>query len=541
VKLFLFMHIAAGYLAVMAGYAALFAPKGKTLHRRAGLLFAGAMILMGLGATIVGLQRDLITWTGGISVAYLVITATLTVRRKGDERSPLLDGALLIIPTVLAVRALNGGIVALSEPGRQIQGIPAPAMFMSAIAMTLAATGDVRILLRGPLRGSQRISRHLWRMCYALFSATGSFFLIEKRVPEFMRFTPLRLLLAFLPMVMLVFWLWRVRRRRAAPAHPALAHAAALAMMTLLPVALAAQPAAQARALFERGRYSEARVALQAMETSNPKDASAAYLLGRIALEEGNGDVAIRYLERAVEWDDQSAEHHLWLGFALGDAATRVNKLKLPFLARRVKSEWERAVSLDPANLDARAALATLYVRAPGFMGGSGTKAREQASALAKLNPRRGALARADIARHEKNWRAEVEAYEQAIAMAPDSVAAYVGLADGHVRAGRPDSAFATVARYQALHPSEAWGHYAAGRIAGTTGQRLDEGERSLQRFLATPPADLSAPALARVHYWNGKIAQARGNTANARAHYERALATNARNRLAQAALEGLK
>jgi hypothetical protein len=86
-------------------------------------------------------------------------------------------------------------------------------MFMSATVLILAAIGDARVLLRGPLKGTQRLARHLWRMCYATFAATGSFFLVAKRVPEFMRYTPLRLLLAFLPAVLLFYWLWRVRRR----------------------------------------------------------------------------------------------------------------------------------------------------------------------------------------------------------------------------------------------------------------------------------------------------------------------------------------
>ena len=212
-KTILFVHILAGYMAVLAGYAAVFAPKGKTLHRRAGWLFVGAILVMGFGAVVVGLDRDLITWAGGITVAYFVITAVITVRRN-IEPSLLRDGALMLVPIAFGLRSLNGGFVALASPGGQIQGIPAFAIFMSAIVLLLAAAGDARVLLRGPLRGSQRLARHLWRMCYALFSATGSFFLVESRVPEFMRITPLRFVLAFLPAALLFYWLWRVRGKQ---------------------------------------------------------------------------------------------------------------------------------------------------------------------------------------------------------------------------------------------------------------------------------------------------------------------------------------
>ncbi len=159
-KTILFIHILGGYLAVLVGYATVFAPKGKTLHRRAGWLFVCGIFLMGFGAIVVGLDRNLITSAGGITVAYLVITAVITVRRK-HETNPILDGALMLVPIALAVRSFNGGFLTMSSPGGQIQGIPAPVMFIGGTVMLLAAAGDARILLRGPLRGSQRLARHL--------------------------------------------------------------------------------------------------------------------------------------------------------------------------------------------------------------------------------------------------------------------------------------------------------------------------------------------------------------------------------------------
>ena len=48
--------------------------------------------------------------------------------------------------------------------------------------MRLAATGDVRVMRFGMPRGGPRLARHLWRMCFALFIAAGSFFSIRARV-----------------------------------------------------------------------------------------------------------------------------------------------------------------------------------------------------------------------------------------------------------------------------------------------------------------------------------------------------------------------
>jgi hypothetical protein len=76
----------------------------------------------------------------------------------------------------------------------------------------LAAAGDVRMLARGGISGVQRLLRHLWRMCFALFFATGSFFLGQQQVfPAFLRASNILLVPAFLPLLLLVFWLVRVR------------------------------------------------------------------------------------------------------------------------------------------------------------------------------------------------------------------------------------------------------------------------------------------------------------------------------------------
>jgi len=73
--------------------------------------------------------------------------------------------------------------------------------------------------------GTTRIARHLWRMCFGLFIATGSFFLGPANRPlRFLSAIGLRqhffktvlreevlLFLAVLPLLFMIFWLVRVR------------------------------------------------------------------------------------------------------------------------------------------------------------------------------------------------------------------------------------------------------------------------------------------------------------------------------------------
>lgn len=262
---------------------------------------------------------------------------------------------------------------------------------------------------------------------------------------------------------------------------------------------------------------------------------------GRTAVLAGDYDNAIRQLERAVELDESNADYHYWLGRAVYEAAPRASKLRMPGMAVRVRNEWERAVALNPNQVDARAGLAEWYAMAPGLMGGDKAKAQEQAAEVTKRNPARGAMARAVIASHENDWPREVEAYQQAISLAPDTTAAYVELAAAYVRTNRIDSAFVTIGRYASRRSTDPWRLYYLGRLAGSTGQRLEEGEQALRQFLVAPPPDLTAPGLSRARYWLGKIAERRGNQQMAREHYQSALQANPTNYAAKQALEALK
>jgi hypothetical protein len=60
----------------------------------------------------------------------------------------------------------------------------------------------------------------MWRMCFAAFMATGSFFLGQAdEIPKPLRIWPLLFFLAFLPVLMMLYYfareVWRRRRSRA--------------------------------------------------------------------------------------------------------------------------------------------------------------------------------------------------------------------------------------------------------------------------------------------------------------------------------------
>jgi uncharacterized membrane protein len=213
------IHVAAGGLAMVLGAVALTAKKGGTIHRRSGLLFVCAMLVMAVSAAILGIRNGAVgNVVAAFMTAYFVGTALTTVR-PASRWTGRINAAALLLAMGLALLAVVGGINKISTPGLSPGGVPFRTIgvmsFMLAAVLLLAAVGDVRIMRVGPARGGPRLARHLWRMCFALFIAAGSFFLGQAKViPKPIRIIPLLAIPVVAVLVTMLYWLWRIRVRR---------------------------------------------------------------------------------------------------------------------------------------------------------------------------------------------------------------------------------------------------------------------------------------------------------------------------------------
>ena len=220
------IHVAAGGLAIVLGAVALSVKKGGAIHRRSGLLFVYATLVMGISASILGLRNGPTDGNvmAGLMTAYFVGTAWTTVRPV-SRWTRRIDAAALTVVIGLALVAIVGGVEAFNSPLVSPSGVPFRTIgvmsFVLATAMIVAAAGDVRIMRSGLPRGGSRLARHLWRMCFALFIAAASFFSIQERVakvlPEPFTTAPMRALPILLLFGAMFYWLWRVRGRRTLP------------------------------------------------------------------------------------------------------------------------------------------------------------------------------------------------------------------------------------------------------------------------------------------------------------------------------------
>lgn len=221
----LLVHICGGTVGLLSGTAAIIFRKGSPRHVLAGKIFVASMLVMAAGAAILGITRHQPgNVAGGIFTFYLILTAWRTARRADGETSKL-DWAAVLIPLALGTLSWMNGIQLVRSGANSQAGVPVGMIFFLGSVQLLAAMGDIRMLIRSGVLGTNRIARHLWRMCFGLFTASGSFFLgpsnrplrllsavgIGQYLPRALFSMGVYLFLTILPLVLLIFWLLRVR------------------------------------------------------------------------------------------------------------------------------------------------------------------------------------------------------------------------------------------------------------------------------------------------------------------------------------------
>ncbi|MFN2637736.1 MAG: hypothetical protein ABR585_11970 [Gemmatimonadaceae bacterium] len=211
IRVLLPVHITAGLVSLIAGFIALYTLKGASIHKKSGTVFVYAMLAMAAaGAWMAVLKSQPANIAGGSITLYLVSTGMLALRAR-DKWSRAIEGATMLVALGISAFCLNVALAGLHSPTGRINGVPPHPMFVFAGVALLGSLGDLRTMIVDGLRGAHRISRHLWRMCFALFVATGSFFLGQAQVfPKPIRIIPLLALPVLLVLLTMLYWTVRV-------------------------------------------------------------------------------------------------------------------------------------------------------------------------------------------------------------------------------------------------------------------------------------------------------------------------------------------
>jgi tetratricopeptide (TPR) repeat protein len=202
----------------------------------------------------------------------------------------------------------------------------------------------------------------------------------------------------------------------------------------------------------------------------------------------GDDDAAIALGEELVRAEPGDALLWRALGEAYGEKARAASVLTRLRYAKKCRAAFERSVELAPDDIDSRTALFTYDMEAPAIAGGSAARAREEAEAIAKLNPGRGHCALGALLHHEKDYGGAETEYRRALELEPENAEARAGLAALLLEQSRFDES----RRYWSGLVDDpelgAMAHYQLGRISLASGTRFDEGAEHFRLYLASPP-----------------------------------------------------
>jgi tetratricopeptide (TPR) repeat protein len=300
--------------------------------------------------------------------------------------------------------------------------------------------------------------------------------------------------------------------------------------------ATAVSIADSAREMLSAGRIDDAIAELNGRLSSAPADAESANLLCRayFALEDWNR--AESSCKKAAALDPNNSGFHLWLGRVYGEKAEHINLVSAVTLAAKVRGEFERAVQLDPQDVDARLALAQFYIEAPMLLGGGEDKAREQAQAVAAINPGREHWIYARIAEQRKDYASAEREYHQYIDLSHGDAEAWLDLSQFLRRQSRLDEMERAVVRLSQSPTPKPDVLVDAAEMLYRAGRSYPFAAELLQRYLASGPVE-AAPAF-KARYLRGLLLEKQGDKAGAAQEYRASLALARNFGTAQQALD---
>jgi uncharacterized membrane protein len=209
------LHIIAGTIAVIAGALALTHKKGQQSHRLSGKIFVCTMAIMALsGAYIAILKPMMISLIAGFYTLHLVLTAYLVIKSP-EQTCTQFDYFTPLLSCCLTCLSLHFGFEALNHNSGTFDGFSHEPYFFFALLSAVALIGDIRLLVFQGLKQNHRLARHIWRMCFALYLAVGSFFgQGGNALPENISQSVLIHLPEPFILLVMIFWLVQVGRKK---------------------------------------------------------------------------------------------------------------------------------------------------------------------------------------------------------------------------------------------------------------------------------------------------------------------------------------
>jgi tetratricopeptide (TPR) repeat protein len=229
-------------------------------------------------------------------------------------------------------------------------------------------------------------------------------------------------------------------------------------------------------------RARDAALAKRAQErlAVNAADTQALLALAMARINEPDAarrEATVEQLAACAASQPTAAECHYGHAALLGSHALRVGVLKAASSAGKIREGFVRAVELTPQWYPPRSGLVQFFLQAPGFAGGSISKARETARAAAR--PEQARVLEAMVAFHDKDHDAaqkllEPHRFGSDTDVDDDARGTSIGLGIMFLGDGKAERARPLFDRLARERPAEAIGAYGLGRVAAELGQHAD-------------------------------------------------------------------
>ena len=202
--------------------------------------------------------------------------------------------------------------------------------------------------------------------------------------------------------------------------------AVVLALSVAAVVRAASTDLERAEEAYQRTDY---RAVLGTLLPASPKNGAAYALIGKAYYMDGQYRNSVSSLEKAVTEDPLNSSYYDWLGKAYGRRAEESSFLTALPYANKTRDAFEKAVTLDPSNLEALCDLFEYYLQAPGIVGGGVDKAEGVAARIGRVNEAEYHYARARIAEERKKIPVVEEELRKAMQLAPRDIGRLIDLA----------------------------------------------------------------------------------------------------------------
>lgn len=305
---------------------------------------------------------------------------------------------------------------------------------------------------------------------------------------------------------------------------------------------LSAQPFDTQKAFdyLKLGKLSELETYLVSYQKKEKKNPDVHYYLGRLYMKLKNYDEAVDAFEEAIDLNNKKADYYFWLGNCYVQMAMNANMIKHGWYAGKIKNNFEKAIELDPKNIDARFGLINFYVMAPGVMGGSDEKAKDQVKKIAEINAYSGYIASGQYFRMNKKLDEAIGEFKKAIQSDPTKTKAYYDLGNMYLNQQKYKEAIDLFEQGLKNIPEESLFNYQLARAATIGKIEVEKAVKSLEKCLKELNGDLQTTYRPYIYYQLGLAAELSGNKVEARKQFELALKEKPDLKEAKEALEKL-